>query len=1046
MAGWSVVTEMAQPKLELAEPRIASFRAPYTPDDEAIAARFLATRADAAGEKRLDALASRLVQAIRARAGGVGGIEDFLHAYSLSTKEGLALMVLAEALLRVPDPATADSLIEDKLAAGDWSHSDLKSDTLLVSAAAWTLGITARLIQPGETPETILESLAKRLGLPALRAATRQAMRLLGSHFVLGETIEEALARAGSHPELRYSFDMLGEAARTRADAERYFAAYSDAIDAIGRNASAATLPDRPGISVKLSALHPHYEARSRACVLTELTPQVLQLARNAKRYELNFTIDAEEADRLELSLDVIARVLADPSLAGWDGFGLAVQAYQKRAPAVIDWLVEAAEALSRRLMVRLVKGAYWDTEIKRAQERGLADYPVFTRKAMTDLCFMECARKLLAARPLIFPQFATHNALTIASVVEAAGGDVSGYEFQRLHGMGEALYQSLRAELPDAACRVYAPVGRHRDLLAYLVRRLLENGANTSFVSAAADPNLPIEAILKRPREWIGEPLRARHPKIPLPRDLYAPERVNSLGVEFGDRADLESLLHEIRGAAGAPIIASPLIGGTPLRGSARPVLSPIDDELIGQVVEADAASVTAAMDAAQAGFAAWAAMPVESRTLALERAGDLLQQRRGHFIRLLQEEGGKTLDDAVSELREAVDYCRYYAANARQTLSAQPMPGPTGESNELCYRGRGVFVCISPWNFPLAIFLGQVSAALVAGNAVVAKPAEQTPLIAFEAVKLLHEAGVPAGALYFVPGDGKVGAALVDDPRVAGVAFTGSTEVGQAINRALAAKDGAIVPLIAETGGINAMIVDATALPEQVTDDVVTSIFRSAGQRCSALRLLCIQDDIADELFAMIIGAAQELALGDPRDPAIHVGPVIDDEARKRLESWIADAQAQGRLRFRWDESRSMPKRGLYVPPAIVELARARDLTEEVFGPILHVVRWRPEKLDQLLDDIAGNGTGLTLGIHSRIDMRVAQIVRRLGNGNVYVNRSMIGAVVGTQPFGGTGTSGTGPKAGGPNYLRRFATEQTVTINTAAVGGNAGLLAADE
>jgi RHH-type proline utilization regulon transcriptional repressor/proline dehydrogenase/delta 1-pyrroline-5-carboxylate dehydrogenase len=1038
---------MAQPKLEGAnELRIASFRAPYAPDDEAIASRFLAARADAAAEARLDALASRLVQAMRARAGGVGGIEDFLHAYSLSTKEGLALMVLAEALLRVPDPATADSLIEDKLAAGDWSHSDLKSDTLLVSAAAWTLGITARLIQPGETPETILESLAKRLGLPALRAATRQAMRLLGSHFVLGETIEEALARAGSHPELRYSFDMLGEGARTRADAERYFAAYSEAIDAIGRNASAATLPDRPGISVKLSALHPHYEARSRERVLTELTPKVLELARKAKQYELNFTIDAEEADRLELSLDVIARMLANSSLAGWDGFGLAVQAYQKRAPAVIDWLIDAADGLSRRLMVRLVKGAYWDTEIKRAQERGLADYPVFTRKAMTDLCYMECARKLLAARPRIFPQFATHNALTIASVVEAAGGAVSGYEFQRLHGMGEALYQSLRTEFPDAACRVYAPVGRHRDLLAYLVRRLLENGANTSFVSAAADPNLPIETILKRPQEWIGEPRRARHPKIPLPRDLYAPERVNSSGVEFGDCADHELLLRDIRGAAASPITASPLIDGTAAPGSARSVLSPIDGEPVGQVVDADSASVTAAMAAAEGGFAAWAAMPVESRALALERAADLLQGRRGRFIALLQAEGGKTLDDAVSELREAVDYCRYYAANARQTLSAQPMPGPTGESNELRNRGRGIFVCISPWNFPLAIFLGQVSAALVAGNAVIAKPAEQTPLIAFEAGKLLHEAGVPANALHLVPGDGKVGAALVDDPRVAGVAFTGSTEVGQAINRALAAKEGAIVPLIAETGGINAMIVDATALPEQVTDDVVTSIFRSAGQRCSALRLLCVQSDIAEELIAMIAGAARELALGDPRDPAIHVGPVIDDEAKVRLESWIADAQSQGRLRFRWDEGRSMSARGRYVPPAIIELERARDLKEEVFGPILHVVRWRPEELDQLLDDIAGNDTGLTLGIHSRIDMRVAHIARRMRNGNVYVNRSMIGAVVGSQPFGGAGTSGTGPKAGGPNYLRRFASEQTVTINTAAVGGNASLLAADE
>jgi RHH-type proline utilization regulon transcriptional repressor/proline dehydrogenase/delta 1-pyrroline-5-carboxylate dehydrogenase len=1021
------------------------FTSPYAPPDEAISAALLdAAARPAAADLRIDADATRLIEGIRAKSGGLGGIEDFLHAYSLSTKEGLALMVLAEALLRVPDAATADRLIEDKLASGDWSSHDVKSSAFLVTASAWTLGITARIIHPGETPDTILESLVKRLGLPAVRAATRQAMRLLGSHFVLGQTIEEALARAGTHRELRYSFDMLGEGARTAADARRYFASYARAIDAIGARAGNAALPSRPGISVKLSALHPRFDATSRQRVLAELVPKALELARKARDHDLNFTVDAEEADRLELSLEVIASVLADTSLRGWDGFGLAVQAYQKRAGDVIDWLAELAGRLGRRLMVRLVKGAYWDTEVKRAQERGLLDYPVFTRKAMTDLCYAVCSRKLLAARPRLYPQFATHNALTVASLLEDAGG-VEGYEFQRLHGMGEALYELLLADHPAAACRVYAPVGGHRDLLAYLVRRLLENGANSSFVSVAADPAVPVASILKRPQAWIGDVRHARHHGIPLPRDLYGPERRNSPGVEFGDRASLAALLAEVR-AADLPVVAAPRIGGLDHAGTERSVMSPIDGKAIGRVREGDDAVASAAMATAQAGFAGWAAAPIETRAAALERAGDLIEARRAGLIALLQAEGGKTLDDAVAEVRETIDFCRYYAQEARRSLAPRPLPGPTGEANELRYRGRGVFVCISPWNFPLSIFSGQVTAALVAGNAVVAKGAEQTPLIAAEAVRILHEAGIPADALQLVPGDGRVGAALVADARASGVAFTGSTDVARSINRALAGKDAPIVPLIAETGGINPMIVDATALPEQVTDDVIASAFRSAGQRCSALRLLCVQDDVAEHIIEMIAGAARELELGDPRDISNQVGPVIDAEAKDRLDRWIAAMESQNRVRFRWDAFKRLPAAGTFVPPAIITLDRARDLQEEVFGPILHVVRWRADELDQLLDDIAGNGYGLTLGIHSRIDARVAHIAARLANGNVYVNRNMIGAVVGTQPFGGTGLSGTGPKAGGPNYLRRFATEQVVTINTAAAGGNASLLAAEE
>ncbi|MDB5584030.1 MAG: delta-pyrroline-5-carboxylate dehydrogenase, partial [Bradyrhizobium sp.] len=996
-------------------------------------------------EARIDARTRRLIEAIRGKIGGLGGVEDFLHAYALSTKEGLALMVLAEALLRVPDAATADRLIEDKLKGGDWARHD-RSNTLLIAASAWTLGITARVIDPGETPDGIVGQLVKRLGVPAVRAATRQAMKLLGSHFVLGQTIDEALKRARAHGEFLYSFDMLGEGARTAADAARYFDSYAGAIEAIGKAAGDAALPKRQiggfGISVKLSALHPRYEALSRERVLKELTPKLLDLARMAKMHALNFTVDAEEADRLELSLDVIAATLRDPSLADWDGFGLAVQAYQKRSGAVVDWIADTARALNRRLMVRLVKGAYWDTEIKRAQERGLADYPVFTRKAMTDLCYLACARKLLAARPLLYPQFATHNALTVASVIEDAGS-ARDYEFQRLHGMGDALYDALMAELPDLVCRVYAPVGGYADLLAYLVRRLLENGANSSFVSVAADPNVPIATILRRPQSWIADPARARHSHIPMPKDLFGPSRRNSMGIEFGDKVALAALLAEIS-AAPASLAAAPLIDGVAVPGMKRSLASPIDGKVIGSVQEGDAASVNAAMAAAAQGFAAWNAMGPENRADALMRAGDLIEQDRARLIALLQTEGGKTLDDCMSEVREAADFCRYYAAEARATLSSKRLPGPTGESNELRTRGRGVFVCISPWNFPLAIFVGQVAAALAAGNAVVAKPAEQTPLVAFEAVKLLHAAGIDTKALHLVPGDGKVGGMLIADRRVAGVAFTGSTEVARIINRTLAAKDGPIAALIAETGGINAMIADATALPEQVTDDVITSAFRSAGQRCSALRLLCVQDDIADRVLDMVRGAAAELVLGDPRDPATQVGPVIDAEAKENLDRWIDNMDASGAVRFKHDGP--LPEGGTFVAPVIIELDRARDLNAEVFGPVLHVVRWRAGELDRLLDDIAASGYGLTLGIHSRIDDTIAHIAARLPHGNVYVNRNMIGAVVGSQPFGGSGLSGTGPKAGGPNYLHRFALEQVVTVNTAASGGNATLLAEEE
>ena len=1031
-------------------PGLPAFDAPYASDDAGLLRRFIAeTRLDDAAEARIDERARTLIGAIRDQSGLIGGIEDFLREYSLSTREGLALMVLAEALLRVPDSATQDRLIEDKLAGGDWTKHAGDAESWFVLASTWALGLSSHIVEIGDSPDNIISGVVRRLGQPAVRVATKRAMRILGHHFVLGETIGEALKRARGNAErgFRHSYDMLGEGARTAADAEAYLASYRKAIAAIGRSAGKTTLPARPGISVKLSALHPRYEATKRAEVLAELTPRVLDLAREARALDLAFTIDAEEADRLELSLEVIAVVAADSSLAGWEGFGLAVQAYQKRAPAVIAWVSDLAAALGRRMMVRLVKGAYWDTEVKRAQERGLADYPVFTRKAATDLCYLACARQLLAARPRLYPQFASHNALTVATILEMAGNR-DGFEFQRLHGMGEPLYEAVWA-VEGVPCRIYAPVGGHRELLAYLVRRLLENGANSSFVAIAGDRTVPVDSLLTRPVAVLDGGARARHARIPLPADLYAPSRRNSKGVEFGDQRELEALLAGMA-KVGGEVRAHPLTQGKAIRGEGRPIASPVDGKTsIGSILGSPVEATDEVMAAAEQGFLAWSRVPAVERAAMLDRVSDRLEAERDSLVALLAREGGKTLNDGVAEVREAVDFCRYYASQARALFGhGEVMPGPTGERDVLSYRGRGVFVCISPWNFPLAIFLGQVAGALAAGNAVVAKPAEQTPLIAFRAFQLLREAGVPEGAAQLVPGDGRVGAALVAHPAVAGVAFTGSTEVAWAINRTLAAKTGPIVPLIAETGGINAMIVDATALPEQVTDDVVSSAFRSAGQRCSALRLLCLQDEVAEPMLAMIAGAAAELVLGDPADPATDIGPVIDAEAKANLEAYLAGVRKArwAKVRYAGTTPRGALGGGAYVAPHIIELDGPGRLTREVFGPILHVVRWKAGELDGLTDAVASTGYGLTLGIHTRIDETVRRIAARLPVGNVYVNRNMIGAVVGTQPFGGSGLSGTGPKAGGPDYLLRFAQEQVVSTNTAAAGGNASLIALDD
>ena len=1034
-----------------AMPEFPLFSAPYAGDDDELMGAFAASLSLSAQQNAaIDARATRFIEAIRNNSGSIGGVEDFLREYGLSTREGLALMVLAEALLRVPDALTQDRLIEDKLKEGGWSEHEAHGDSWFVSASAWALGLSARVIRPGETPEGVMRGLVKRLGLPTVRSATKQAMRFLGHHFVLGETMKDALGRAAKSEEkgYRHSFDMLGEGARTAEDAKRYFKSYADSIDSIGafmaKHGKGSQLPERMGISVKLSALHPRYLATHHERVMRELVPDLLKLAQMAKAHQLNFTVDAEEADRLELSLDVIGAVFSDPSLAGWDGFGLAIQAYQKRAPQVIDYIDELCRRNGRRMMVRLVKGAYWDTEVKRAQERGLNDYPVWTRKPATDLAYLACAAKMLAKRERIFPQFATHNALTVAMILELAGADRTGFEFQRLHGMGEALYNNLLSGNERIACRIYAPVGGYRDLLAYLVRRLLENGANSSFVAVAGDKNVPIANLLERPVERLGidQGKSVRHNQIPMPLELYG-ERKNSAGFEFGHRESLKGLIASLAGQT-AKVDATPLVPGATGQAEAVPVLSPADrSRVVGTVRNAAVADVDRAFAAGRKGFATWSKTPVEDRAACLDKTADLLEANRDRLLALLSAEAGKTLDDGIAELREAVDFCRYYAVQARKLFAeAEAMPGPTGESNRLLWRGRGVFACISPWNFPLAIFLGQVSAALVAGNAVVAKPAPQTPLIAYEAVKLMHQAGIPADVLMLLPGGPEIGAAISAHRQLGGLAFTGSTGTAQAINRTLAAKNGPIVPLIAETGGINAMIVDATALAEQVADDVVISAFRSAGQRCSALRILYLQEDIADGMLEMIEGAARELNLGDPGLTTTDVGPVIDEKQKAMLEGHVAEMRKGQKVRY----AGKVPNTGNFFAPHIIELDRPEALTKEEFGPVLHVVRWKAKDLGKVIDSIAATGYGLTLGVHSRIESTIRTVTEALDTGNVYINRNMIGAVVGTQPFGGSGLSGTGFKAGGPAYLMRFAVEQVISVNTAAAGGNASLIAIGE
>jgi RHH-type proline utilization regulon transcriptional repressor/proline dehydrogenase/delta 1-pyrroline-5-carboxylate dehydrogenase len=1008
-----------------------------------------------AARERVQARAEQLVNAVRTARSSARGVEAFLQRYDLSSQEGVVLMCLAEALLRIPDAGTADRLIEEKLGAGRWDAHLGASDSLLVNASTWGLMLAGRILQLDEQARADLPGYLRRLvaraGEPLIREALRQAMRILGHQFVMGRDIAQALERSHTPEQraFRHSFDMLGEAALTAADAQRYLDAYACAIDAIGASAAGTSaVHDAPGISVKLSALHPRYEYAQRERVLRELTPRLRLLAERARGWMIGLTVDAEEADRLELSLDVFEAVYRTPSLTGYDGLGLALQAYQKRAIAVVECAIALSSAVGRRIPVRLVKGAYWDSEVKRAQERGLESYPVFTRKASTDVSYLACARRLLAAGERIYPMFATHNAHTLASVLELAGAR-RDFECQRLHGMGEELYATVLSD-PDHAvrCRVYAPVGSHEDLLPYLVRRLLENGANTSFVNRIFDTRVPVAQIVADPvAEVAGLPSKP-HPAIPLPRRLFGDHRLNSAGMNLADRETLAVLAGQVRSARQASWRAAPTTSGAPGEGGWRAVHDPADRrQVVGHVRESDVADMARALDAAARAQPQWDAIPAEARARALERAADAFEQERLDLIALCVREAGKTLPDAAAEVREAVDYLRYYAHCAREQFAAPArLPGPTGELNELRLRGRGVFACISPWNFPLAIFTGQLSAALAAGNSVVAKPAEQTPLVAAQAVRLLHGAGIPPDVLHLLPGPGEsIGQALVSDERVAGVAFTGSIETAKAIHRRLAGRDGAIPVLIAETGGQNAMLADSSALPEQLVLDAVTSAFDSAGQRCSALRVLFVQEEIAARVLRLLAGCMDELVIGDPGSPATDVGPVIDAQAKQALEAHKAWIKAHGRV-IRELALPATCEHGSFVAPLAVEIDTLDLLTREVFGPVLHVIRFRSDALDAVIDSINRTGYGLTLGVHSRIERQARTIANRCRVGNVYVNRNMIGAVVGVQPFGGQSLSGTGPKAGGPHTLARFATEQTITINSAAIGGNATLLSLRE
>jgi len=1029
-----------------------------------INARYLADESELIGEllpvarcsarqrKRIEAVAIDLVGVMRRERSAKSGLDAFLHAYDLSTAEGVVLMCLAEALLRIPDSETADLLIADRLGAGDWEEHLGTSDSLFVNASTWGLMLTGRLMHVDDlalhNPAAFLRSLVTRVGEPIVRSAMTQAMRIMSRQFVMGRDIQEALRRAAEPGQSRYrfSFDMLGEAALSERDADGYFRAYRNAIEVVGVHDNApGDVLKRQSISIKLSALSPRFEFSQLDRVMREVVPRLAELVAVGRERNVPITIDMEEADRLETTLAVFAAVYESRVPGDWEGFGIVVQAYQRRAFAVIQWLDELSAKTGRRIPVRLVKGAYWDTEIKRAQEHGLSSYPVFTRKVNTDVSYLACARRLIETRGRLLPQFATHNAHTVAYLLEMVPARLD-YEFQRLHGMGEALYDEvIGPDNPAGSCRVYAPVGRHEDLLPYLVRRLLENGANTSFINRIVHEDVPAEDLVRDPVQRAAGLASTPNPGIPAPAGLFGAGRRNSAGFNFADGTALAGLAQDMSAALTRPHVAGPVIDGQALAGdAARSSTSPFDHRVqIGQVTFATGDQVDLAFDVALQAYPAWDSTPVRARAEILGRAADLYEIHRPELVALCVAEAGKCIPDAVAEIREAVDFLRYYAL-AAERLMGDPteLPGPTGERNELSLGGRGVFACISPWNFPLAIFTGQIAAALMTGNTVLAKPAEETSLVAARAIELLFEAGIPTPVLQFLPGEGAIiGARLVSDPRLAGVVFTGSTETACSINRGLAARDGPIATLIAETGGQNAMVVDSTALPEQVVRDVVQSAFNSGGQRCSALRVLLLQEEIADRVTTLLAGYMAELRVGDPSRLDTDVGPVINFAARDALLEHRSRILSAGKLLYECRLPEDL-EHGSFVAPLAIEIPDLSMLKDEHFGPILHVIRFRQAALDEVLESVAATGYGLTFGIQSRIEGRVRDIADRVVAGNIYANRNMIGAVVGAQPFGGRGLSGTGPKAGGPHYLLGFVSEKTVSVNVAAVGGNTSLL----
>jgi RHH-type proline utilization regulon transcriptional repressor/proline dehydrogenase/delta 1-pyrroline-5-carboxylate dehydrogenase len=1028
-------------------------RLAYRPEEEKVSAERVEQARLTPGElKEATSIARTLVKGMRATK--PTGLDAFLHTYDLGSDEGIALMCLAEALLRIPDAHTADELIADKLSKPRWAEKLGESDSAFVNAATFSLLLTGKVLENAndrsDNWRSAIGRAVGRLGEPVIRTAVDQAMRILGKQFVFGRTIDEALKRAAPERKRRlsHSFDMLGEAARTFEDADRYADSYRDALDRIAKEAEGGVARS-PGISVKLSALHPRYEWSHAEEAKAYILPVLRELAVKASAADVHLTIDAEEADRLELQMDMFEALAADDSLFanGWGGLGIAVQAYQKRARPLCEWTVNLARAHGRKFMIRLVKGAYWDTEVKLAQVAGLTDYPVFTRKVATDVSYLACAKVLLGAGDVIYPAFATHNANTIGQVKALAAG--AAFEFQRLHGMGEELYEELaklEKHLGDAPTpvRIYAPVGSHKELLAYLVRRLLENGANSSFVNRIADEQVSIDQLVGDPVAELDALTPKRNPKIVLPPDLFAPQRRNSAGVDLSDPLVREPLLERLKALESRTWTAKPGIG----KGEARAIVSPHDHRItVGTTFEASAEDVDRMVRAAHAAQVDWDSLGGEARAKILERAADLYEQHSEEFYSLCIREAGKTIVDAVLEVREAVDFLRFYASEARRQFTRPlPLPGPTGEQNELRLHGRGVIASISPWNFPLAIFTGLMSAPLAAGNAVIAKPAGQTPLIGSLAVELMHQAGVPKDIVQLAPGSGRVvGGTLTAHPLLAGVVFTGSTDTAHQINRTLADRDGPIIPFVAETGGQNAMIVDSSALPEQVTRDVISSAFQSAGQRCSALRVLFVQEDVADDMIRMIAGAMEALKVGDPSDPATDVGPVIDQAAKKVLDDhlkWL-DKNAKKICRL---EPPKQAENGCFVPPAFYEIDSLSQLDRENFGAILHVIRYAGDRLPEVVEAINTTGYGLTLGLQSRIDTVRDYVEKHARVGNLYVNRNQIGAVVESQPFGGEGLSGTGPKAGGPHYVARFATERVTCIDTTAAGGNASLMASLE